>query len=57
MNFKFGERSREWVKRLPEVVSALNNEETRLTEKNLLMQSKKKFLRQNLQALIQGLLA
>ena len=25
------ERSREWLKRLPEVVSALNNEETRLT--------------------------
>ena len=29
-NFKSDERSREWVKRLPEVVSALNNEETRL---------------------------
>ena len=26
--------STEWVKRLPEVVSALNNEETRLTGKN-----------------------
>ena len=25
------ERSREWVKRLPKIVSALNNEETRLT--------------------------
>ena len=33
MNFKSGERSREWVKRLPEVVSALNSEETRLTGK------------------------
>ena len=31
MNLKSGERSREWVKRLPEVVSALNNEKTRLT--------------------------
>ena len=33
MNFKSGERSREWVKRLPEVVSALNSEETRSTRK------------------------
>ena len=33
MNLKSGERSREWVKRLPEVVSALNCEKTRLTEK------------------------
>ena len=31
MNLKSGERSTEWVKRLPEVVSALNNEKTRLT--------------------------
>ena len=31
MNFKSGERSREWVKRLSEVVLALNSEETRLT--------------------------
>ena len=30
---KSGERSREWVKRLPEVISALNREKTRLTEK------------------------
>ena len=33
MNLKSGKRSREWVKRLPEVVSALNREKTRLTEK------------------------
>ena len=42
MNFKSNDRSREWVKRLPEAVAALNREETRLTGKNLLMQSKKK---------------
>ena len=33
MNLKSGERSTEWVKKLPEVVSALNREKTRLTEK------------------------
>ena len=33
MNLKSGERSTEWVKRLPEVVSALNREKTRLTER------------------------
>ena len=33
MNMKSGERSREWVKRFPEVVKALNNEKTRLTGK------------------------
>ena len=33
MNMKSGERTREWVSRLPEVVSALNSEKTRLTEK------------------------
>ena len=33
INFKSGERSTEWVKRLPEVVKALNNETTRLTGK------------------------
>ena len=33
INLKSGERSTEWVKRLPEVVSALNREKTRLTEK------------------------
>ena len=33
MNLKSGERSREWVSRLPEVISALNHEKTRLTEK------------------------
>ena len=33
INLKSGKRSREWVKRLPEVVSALNHEKTRLTGK------------------------
>ena len=33
MNLKSGERSTEWVKRLPEAVEALNSEKTRLTEK------------------------
>ena len=33
MNMKSGERSREWVKRLPDVVKALNNETTRVTGK------------------------
>ena len=33
MKKESGERSTEWVKRLPEVVSALNREKTRLTEK------------------------
>ena len=28
MNLKSGERSREWVKRLPEVISASNREKT-----------------------------
>ena len=31
MNFKEGKQSTEWVKRLPEVVLALNSKETRLT--------------------------
>lgn len=33
MNFQSAERSREWVKRLPKVVLALNGEKTRLTGK------------------------
>ena len=33
MNMTSSERSREWAKRLPEVVEALNNEVTRLTGK------------------------
>ena len=33
MRLPEGQRSTAWVKRLPEVVSALNNEETRLTGK------------------------
>ena len=33
MNMKSCERSKKWVKRLPEVVEALKNEKTRLTEK------------------------
>ena len=31
MNFKEGKRSTEWLKRLPEIVLALNSKETRLT--------------------------
>jgi len=37
-----GQRSTAWVKRLPGVVSALNNEETQLTARNLLLPLKKK---------------
>ena len=33
MNMKSSERSREWMKRLPEVVETLNNEVIRLTRK------------------------
>lgn len=33
MNFKEEKKSTAWVKRLPEVVLALNREETRLTER------------------------
>lgn len=33
MNFKSSERSAEWAKRFPKVVSALNNEKTRLIGK------------------------
>ena len=44
MNMKSGERSREWVKRLPEVVKALNSETTRLTGKKQLTQSKRRWL-------------
>ena len=33
INMESGERSKEWVKRLPEVVEALNSEKTRLTRK------------------------
>ena len=33
MNLKSSERSTEWIRRLPEVVSALNSEVTRLTGK------------------------
>ena len=42
MNLKSGERSTEWVKRLPEVVKALNNETTRLTGKKPIDAIKKK---------------
>ena len=42
MNLKSSERSTEWVKRLPEVVSALNREKTRLTEKRQVDAIKKK---------------
>ena len=44
MNFKSGDRSREWVKRLPQVVSPLNNEETRLTGKRPVDAIKEKLL-------------
>ena len=33
MNLKSGERSREWVKRLPEVISALNREKNSINRK------------------------
>ena len=42
MNFKSSERLTEWVKRLPEVVSALNREETRLTGKKPVDEIKEK---------------
>ena len=51
MNLKSSKRSREWVKILPEVVAALNREETRLTGKK----SKKRWFIQNHQSVIQGL--
>ena len=40
MRLPTGQLSTFWVKLLPDVVSALNNEVTRLTGKNLLMQSR-----------------
>ena len=42
MNFKEGKRSTEWVKRLPEVVLALNSEVTRLIGKKSFDVSKEK---------------
>ncbi|PFX23370.1 hypothetical protein AWC38_SpisGene12054 [Stylophora pistillata] len=42
INFEDKKRSTEWVKRLPEVVSALNSEETRLTGKKLIDAIKEK---------------
>ncbi|PFX13408.1 hypothetical protein AWC38_SpisGene22506 [Stylophora pistillata] len=42
INFEDKNRSTEWVKRLPEVVSALNSEETRLTGKKLIDAIKEK---------------
>ena len=42
MRLPEGQRSTEWVARLPAVVSALNNELTRLTGKEPAKQSKKK---------------
>ena len=45
MNMKqTGQRSTEWVKRMPEVVSALNNEVTRLTGKKPAEAIKEKFV-------------
>ena len=57
MNFKEGKRSTEWVKRLPEVVLALNSEVTRLTGKNPLKRSKRKWLTRRVQRLTQDQLA
>jgi len=51
MRIPEGQRSSAWLKRLPEVVSALNNGVTRLIWKNLLKRSKKQRLLQNLLAL------
>ena len=42
MNFKEGKRTTEWVKRLPEVVLALNSEVTRLIGKKSFDVSKEK---------------
>ena len=42
MNFKEGKRSTEWVKRLPEVVLALNSEVNRLIGKKSFDVSKEK---------------
>ena len=55
MNFIEGKRSTEWVKRLPEVVLALNSEVTRLTGKKPLKWSKRKWLTRRVQRLTQGL--
>ena len=53
-----GQRSTAWVKRLPDVVKALNNEVTRLTgKKPAVAIKKKKVLWQSLPPLTQGLLA
>ncbi|KAL9959210.1 hypothetical protein ACROYT_G036307 [Oculina patagonica] len=57
MNLPSGQRSTAWVKRLPEVVAALNNEVTSLIGKKQLLQSKKRLFRPNHPQNIQGLLA
>ena len=42
MNLKSGERSREWVKRLPEVVSALNREKNSINGRGQWMPSRRR---------------
>ena len=57
MNFKERKRSTEWEKRLPAVVSALNNEVTRLTGKKPVMPLMTSRLTPRVQRLTQDLLA
>ena len=55
-SYLLAQRPTAWVKRLPDVIEALNNEAARLTSKqNLLSQSKRRELRQNLPLHSQGL--
>ena len=56
MRLPEGQQSTAWVKRLPEVVSALNNEVTRLTGKKPAVAIKKRVLLQSHRLLIQDLL-
>ena len=51
-----GQRSTAWVKRLPQVVAALNNEVTSLTGKKPAVAIKEKMFLQSHRHLIQGLL-
>ena len=56
MRLPEGQRSTAWVKRLPDVISAMNNEETSLIGKNPPSPSKKKLFIQSHQHIIRGLL-
>ena len=56
MQLPEGQRSTAWVKRLPEVVAALNSEATRLTGEKPAEAIKEKLLLQNYRHLIRGLL-